>query len=194
MSARHLNDASRLSLPERPLRTARLSLELVTDRTLPGLFTVHAVEEVCRFLPFATWQNMDDARQWYERARQRHTDGEAIQWVVCDRDTASVCGMCLLFNYDRGHARAELGYSLGRAHWGRGLAQEAVSAVIDYGFDALDLYRLEARVDPRNHASAVLLKRLGFAHEGCLRRRDELKGERVDVDYFGLLRPDWVPG
>jgi RimJ/RimL family protein N-acetyltransferase len=168
-------------------------LQLVSRRALPGLFAVHSDEAVCRYLPFATWQRMDDADTWYGRARQRHEDGDAIQWAISSRDTGAVLGMCLLFNYEQSHARAELGYSLGRPYWGLGFAREAVSAVIAHGFDVLDLHRLEARVDPRNSASAGLLQRLGFVHEGRLRRRDHLKDERVDVDYFGLLRLDWVP-
>ena len=184
-------DRKGLPLPDQPLQTERLSLQLVSECSLPGLFEVHASEDVCRYLPFATWVDMEDARTWYARARQRHMDGDAIQWAVTLRATGTVLGMCLLFNYEPSHGRAELGYSLGQSYWGQGFAREAVSVVIAHGFDALGLHRLEARVDPRNSASAGLLRRLGFVHEGCLRRRDHLKDERVDVDYFGLLQPDW---
>lgn len=194
MKATDDSDASGLPLPAQPLQTARLTLQLVSERNLPGLLAVHSVDEVCRYLPFATWQDMEDAKRWYARASDRHREGGAIQWVVIERDSGTVCGMCLLFNYESSHARAEVGYSLGRDFWGRGMAREALSAVLVHGFDTLGLYRLEARVDSRNSASAGLLRRLGFKHEGCLRRRDQLKDERVDVDYFGLLRPEWVPG
>ncbi len=194
MTASETHEPTGLPLPEQALQTPRLTLQLVSERNLPGLFAVHNVEEVCRYLPFATWQDMEDARRWYDKARQRHAEGDAIQWVVSERSSGNVCGMCLLFNYESSHARAEVGYSLARDFWGQGMAREAVSAVLAHGFNTLELYRLEARVDPRNTASAGLLKRLGFVHEGCLRRRDQMKDERVDVDYFGLLRADWVPG
>ena len=120
-------DRKDLPLPDQPLQTERLSLQLVSERSLPGLFEIHASDDVCRYLPFATWQDMKDACTWHERARQRHADGDAIQWAVMLRRSDTVLGMCLLFNYEPTHGRAELGYSLGQSYWGQGFAREAVS-------------------------------------------------------------------
>ena len=52
------------------------------------------------------------------------------------------------------HARAELGYVLAREHWGKGLMPEAVRAVIRFGFERMELNRVEARCIAENQASA----------------------------------------
>lgn len=84
----------------------------------------------------------------------------------------------------------EIGYGIDPAFWGRGLAREAVSAVIGYMFGerpAIDA--ITARVDPRNVASIGLLKRLGFAQTGY-GEKDFLYGEEwLDTAYFALRRP-----
>ena len=61
---------------------------------------------------------------------------------------------------------ATIGYSLATAHQGKGLAREAVGAVVDRLFDVLGVHRVEAGVDPRNIASARLVEDLGFELRG----------------------------
>ena len=182
-----------LLLPAGSIFSERLELRLVGYRDLAALLRVHSVPEVNRYLPFETWQGMEDAELWYEKAVQRHKDQEAIQWVICSRGGSDLYGSCLLFGYEEEHQRAELGYGIGKDYWGQGLAKEAVARMINYAFDELGLRRLDARVDPRNTASCGLLLNLGFALEGCLRERQYLKGELVDVNLFGLLRSEWCP-
>jgi RimJ/RimL family protein N-acetyltransferase len=107
------------------------------------------------------------------------------------RESRSVIGSCLLFHFDAPSRRAEIGYLLGRRHWGAGYMFEAMNALVDFAFAQLNLRRLEAEIDPRNTASAKLLERLGFAHEGLLRERWDLKGELSDSGLYGMLRADW---
>lgn len=101
-------------------------------------------------------------------------------------------GTLLLFRHDVRSARAELGYVLGRAHHGRGLMHEALSALITTAFGALGLRRLEAEVDPDNGASERVLRRLGFTCEGRLHQRWVDHGRAHDTQMFGLLRDEWV--
>ena len=100
-------------------------------------------------------------------------------------------GTLTLFGFAPAHRRCEVGYALGRAHWGRGFVGEALEAAIRFAFETLDLHRLEADVDPRNPASMRALERAGFAREGFLRERYHVHGEIQDAVYFGLLRREW---
>ena len=68
---------------------------------------------------------------------------------------------------------------------------EALVALLNYGFSALDLNRVEADVDPRNTPSAKTVERLGFVREGLLRERWIVDGEVSDTAFYGLIRRDW---
>src|SRR5690606_20120061 len=92
---------------------------------------------------------------------------------------------------DRQTRRAEVGFMLGRAHWGRGFAQEAVRAVLRFAFDRMDLHRVEADTHPDNAASLRLLERLGFRREGHLRERWFTFGAWSDSVLLGLLRSEF---
>jgi [ribosomal protein S5]-alanine N-acetyltransferase len=177
-----------------PIESRRLLLRLVAQADLPALMHVNGDAEVTRFLPYATWHSMADAQAWYQRMFSLQAAGAAWQFVIADKASGTAIGTCLLFRFDAGSARAELGYVLGRAHWGKGLMHEALSALITEAFGGLSLRRLEAEVDPRNQVSARLLQRLGFVKEGLLRQRWVTKGVPTDVEVHGLLRHEWRGG
>lgn len=170
------------------IETPRLKLRLVRESDLTDLMAVNGDDLVTRHLPYATWQSMADAQAWFERMQQLQSSGAAQQCVVIRKEDHRIIGSCLLFRYEEGSARAELGYVLGRAHWGQGLMCEALSGLISFAFSDLALRRLEAEVNPENHASVKLLTRLGFTREGLLRKRWVAKGEAYDVEIFGLLK------
>jgi RimJ/RimL family protein N-acetyltransferase len=174
-----------------PIESERLILRLAAAPDLPALLDVHSSEEVTALLPYATWNSMADAEAWLERMLRLQATGLALQFVVALKTTGRAIGTCLLFRFEEGSARAELGYVLGRAYWGRGLMHEALEALINCAFDSMNLRRLEAEVDTRNQASARLLCKLGFIREGLLRQRWVSKGETKDVEIYGLLRNEW---
>jgi ribosomal-protein-alanine N-acetyltransferase len=173
------------------IRTERLAIRLVRHTDLPALLEINGDERITRYLPYDSWRDMADAQAWFDRAAARHQSGEGRQFVIALRATGEVIGACLLFRYDAAHARAELGYLLGRRWWGAGYAQEATAALIGYAFGQLGLRRLEADIDPLNLGSARLLERLGFSREGVLRERWNVKGRTSDAAIYGLLRRDW---
>ncbi|OYU46407.1 MAG: GNAT family N-acetyltransferase [Burkholderiales bacterium PBB4] len=176
-----------------PLETARLVVRPVCAADLQDLQVVNGDDEVTRYLPYATWGGPADAQAWLERMEKAQAAGSTLQWVIADKVRQQVVGACLLFQYDAGSARAELGYVLGRPWWGQGLMREALAALLDSAFGSLALRRIEAEVDPRNLASGALLRSLGFSVEGILRGRWVTKGRVCDVESFSLLRHEWQP-
>jgi ribosomal-protein-alanine N-acetyltransferase len=184
-----------MPLPALPsIESPRLLVRPLTKADLGDLLQVNGDAAVTRFLPYATWTSPADADAWYQRMADIQATGTAVQLVLVERRSGTAIGTCLLFRFDEGSARAELGYVLGRAHWGSGYMHEALVAVIDAAFGALSLRRLEAEVDPRNAASGRLLQRLGFTREGLLRQRWVTRGEAKDVEVYGLLSDEWRRG
>ena len=175
-----------------PIETPRLAVRLVVESDLPALMAVNSDEAVTALLPYGTWRTAADAQAWLQRMRGLEATGLALQFVVALKSPERAIGTCLLFRFDEGSARAELGYALGRAHWGQGLMHEALSALLGSAFDTMGLRRVEAEVDPSNAPSSRLLRRLGFTREGLLRERWVTKGKVKDVEVYGLLRNEWL--
>ncbi len=83
----------------------------------------------------------------------------------------------------------EIGFIIGSAHWGQGLAHEALSAAIPAIFAQLPVPALTADVDPRNAASLSLLAKLGFVETGRATRTWRVGDEWCDSVFLALARP-----
>jgi [ribosomal protein S5]-alanine N-acetyltransferase len=115
----------------------------------------------------------------------------AIQWGITLRDDDRVLGLCGLHDWNRTHRRASVGYDLVRSRWGQGIASEAVRAVLRYGFEVLDLNRVEAFTIAENLRSIRLLERLGFTLNGPRREVAFGGGHRFrEGVVYSLLRSD----
>ena len=172
------------------LTTPRLRIRWLTADDVPALFAIFSDPEVMAYWSSPPLEERSGAEKLLAEIHELAAAGTLFQWGIARREDDGVIGTCTLAAINREHRRAELGYALGRAHWGQGYASEAVRAVVRYAFDGLDLHRLEADVDPHNHASIRCLERLGFRKEGYARERYHLYGTVHDSVLYGLLRHD----
>ena len=174
------------------INTERLLLRWIAEDDTDALYDVFSDPQVMRY-----WSTPPLAdRQAAAKLRREIADGNEtdtmLKWGVALRDSNHLIGTTTLFNVSLDNGRAELGYAMGRAHWGKGYMHEALQALLSHVFEAMQLRRLEADVDPRNTASIRTLERLGFQREGFLRERWHVNGEIQDALFYGLLRHEWL--
>ena len=180
-----------MKLPANPvIETARLRMRIVEKGDLPALMGAHGHSEAVRYIPYEPWKTLADAEAWYKKAEGRIAAGEALQFVITEKDGARVVGTMVLFNFNEGAKCAEIGYLLAPETWSRGYMKEAIPAVVRFAFGTLGLERLDAKIDPRNAASGVVLERAGFKKEGHQRKNYFAKGEVSDTGLYGLLKED----
>jgi [ribosomal protein S5]-alanine N-acetyltransferase len=176
-----------LSLPQ-TIETARLVLRPFRRDDAEALFEYAADPDYARFQSGPEDFTRDASDNFLDELMQRDRAARPV-WAVTQAER--VVGIVNL-NFESGDRLAVLGYGLHRELWGQGLAAEAVRAVLGTAFTAYPhLQRVRANTDARNQRSITLLTRLGFAHEGTLRRDQFSRGEWVDVAIFGLLREEW---
>ena len=173
------------------INTNRLTLRSITSDDVNDFFTVYSNPEVMRYWSTLPLLNREAAAKQISEIDEGFKRHELLKWGIALRDGDRLIGSVTLFHPDFTHRRAEIGYAIGRAYWGKGYMNETLTAVINYAFDVLEFHRIEADVDPRNAASIRALERLGFQREGYLRERWQVGGEIQDALLYGLLRPDW---
>ena len=174
------------------ISTERLRLRSLTPGDVPALAAIFGDSEVCRFWSHAALTDVSAAQALYDHIVKCFAARSLFQWGIAERESDAVVGTCTLAALSSEHRRAELGFALARASWGRGYIAEVLPALVDFAFETLDLHRLEADVDPRNQRSIRAIQRLGFKREGWLRERYHVNGELQDSILYGLLRRDWV--
>ena len=174
------------------LGTPRLLLRPLADGDAAALMAIFSDPAVTRYWSAPPWTHRDAAHAMIERDRRAMAEGDYIRLGLERHVDRALIGTCTLFALNPQSRRAELGYVLGSREWGRGFMHEALLALLEHGFGALALNRVEADIDPRNQASARSLQRLGFAQEGYLRERWIVGDEVSDTALYGLLRRDWL--
>lgn len=105
--------------------------------------------------------------------------------AVCDRDTGDVIGdLALHLTFDA--RSAEIGYTIDRSVWGRGIATEAAAALTDWLVDEVGVSRVSGMTHPENLASVVVLERLGMRFEGHTRNSYWVGDDNTDDWLFGM--------
>jgi [ribosomal protein S5]-alanine N-acetyltransferase len=173
------------------LRTARLALRWIDERDCEALFAVFSDPDVTRYWSVGAWTSMEQSLQAIRRDLACYADGTGLRLALHMADRPGLIGTIGLHRFVDQSRRCELGYALARPHWGQGYVSEALAAALAYGFDVLNLNRVEADIDPRNDASARVLERLGFRKEGYMPERWIVHGEMADTVNYGLLKRYW---
>lgn len=189
-----MDGGTRLNTPAQipELQTTRLLLKPLSLDDTPALYEIYSDEETMRYWSSVPVKNMAAARALVQADVDAVEQGKAWFWAICLKPGGEVIGKCVLFNFSERNYRAEVGYVLNRAYWGRGLMSEAVQCMTDFAFDLLGLHRLEADTDPENLGSLRLLEKLGFKKEGFFRERWFVGGQWLDSTMLGLLKTERV--
>ena len=135
-----------------------------------------------------TREDIRDFVRRSERAAKEQTQYNAV--LVQDDQVIGTMGFPQIDWADRW---AHIGYWLDKDHMGSGIVTNAVRALTTYAFEAMELNRVEIRCAVGNRKSAAIPVRLGFVHEGTLRKIRLLHGEYVDDLVYAMLCDDWEP-
>jgi RimJ/RimL family protein N-acetyltransferase len=114
---------------------------------------------------------VDDNNAWFTETEQAWKAGRAYRFAVVERDSGNYSGECIVNHINRLHKFANITYWIRTSQTGKGLATSAVRLVARFGFEQLDLHRLEIFVSPRNLASQRVAENAGARREGVLRNR-----------------------
>jgi ribosomal-protein-alanine N-acetyltransferase len=130
------------------------------------------------------------AAEWILTHTPAWENGSAATFAVVETETGRLVGVTSLM-INREHRRAELGYWIALDRWNRGYATESNQRLIDFGFEALGLHRIEARHFLRNPASGRVMLKLGMQPEG-VERDWAMKGDRFEsLAVYSILEPEW---
>ena len=173
------------------LQTPRLLLRPLRVDDADALLAIFSDPQVMRYWSTPPWTSSEQAHAMINRDLDGMARGEHIRLGLERLDDHALIGHCTLFAWFKQSRRAEVGYGMARACWGQGYMDEALRALLNWGFANWDLNRVEADIDPRNTGSERSLLRLGFVKEGHLRQRWIVGDEVSDTGLYGLLRSDW---
>lgn len=180
----------------KPIATPRLILRTFEERDAAAFAAYRSDPDVARYQGWEAPYSLEKAGRFVHEMgnAQPGTPGEWFQAAVELRAGGALIGDCVFQVLREDERQAEIGVTLARAFWGQGYAREMLTALLEHLFVERGLHRVRANIDPRNSASAQLLRRLGFRHEGRFVESLWFKGAWADEDWYALLRREWQSG
>ena len=183
------------------LETPRLLLREIVADDAEAIFRIRGDYEVTRLNIGAAYEDLHAAHFLIRSMTEAYQERREIRWGITLKDDevankmTDVIGMCGYNMWHQTDRRGSIGFDLAHSFWRHGIMGEAVRAIVGFGFDQMNLNRIEADVSSENTASLALLHRLGFVTEGVQREQYFQTDENRfhDLVLLGLLRRDWKP-
>jgi [ribosomal protein S5]-alanine N-acetyltransferase len=171
------------------LHTDRLTLRSFSPIDDEQLFLLRSNKTVMKFLDRPLARSIDDAGELIGRIIADLANNNGITWAITLKDDPKLMGTIGYWHMDKPNYRAEIGYMIHPDLQGKGLMQEAMTKVMDYGFTEMKLHSIEANVNPANEASIKLLERNRFVQEAYFKENYYYDGRFLDSVIYSCLTP-----
>lgn len=169
--------------------TERLILRQIMPADAEAVFRLRTDERVLKYLLRDKAATMDEIYAFIEKGQEEVRLGNAIWWGMELKEQPGLIGNIGCRITKKEHYRAEVGYSMLPAYFGKGLMHEALQKVLEYGFETMKLHSVEANIDPANDPSRKLLERNGFVKEAHFKEDYYFKGTFYDSAIYSLINP-----
>ncbi|MBK7410046.1 MAG: GNAT family N-acetyltransferase [Saprospirales bacterium] len=157
------------------------------------MFQNHTEEEIIRLLGLTSHADFIKEKGKSHGGYKTY-DRTILAFLMISKESNETIGRCGFHNWYLEHHKAEIGYVLFKAENRRkGYMNEAINAVLEYGFKVMNLNRIEACTSPDNTASLSIIKKYGFIQEGYLRQHFVRDGETQDTVIYSLLKEEFEP-
>lgn len=179
---------TRIVLPAEPLVDGPTALRPWRDTDIPSLVAACRDEDIVRWTAVPENYGESDARAYLLYRYDAVLAGVTAPFAIAADDDARLLGSVSLLRFAWEHRRGEVGYWLAREGRGHGHATRAVRLICRWGFESLDLERIDLLAATGNPASQQVAERSGFTREAVLRSYLRARDERHDMVAFGMLR------
>ena len=172
------------------LRGARVVLRELRASDAPSLFAMLSADEVARFIspPPTSVSGFEQFIAWTLRQRSA---GTYVCFAVTVRGYDTAIGIFQMRQIDADFRTAEWGFAIGSPFWGTGVFREGADLMLDFAFETVGVYRLEARASVQNGRGNGALRKVGAVKEAILRKSFLRNGEQVDQVLYAILEDEW---
>lgn len=130
-----------------------------------------------------------DIGEQYEYIKECEEEEDGYYWSIETLDGV-IIGTVALTDINEHHKLAEIGIVVGdKKYWGKGVATEVISTVINFAFTEVGVVRISAETEVKNIAVSKVLEKVGFIQDGTFASARVKNGKRVDVKHYGIVNP-----
>jgi len=170
------------------LKTERLVLRKLSLDDAEEIFFLRSDEKVNKYLDRPRATSIEDAHNFINKTNQAIENNECVDWAITFKDDSRLIGSICLWNFAIEENKAEVGYELLPDFQGQGIAREALSAVITFGFEVMKLKTIEAYTHKENLQSTKLLEKYNFKRDLAAESKIDFTVENPNTIVFSLWK------
>lgn len=152
-------------IPFPEIKTERLFLRKIEPSDCDVILFLRSDATVTKFIERPEnrkTKNIADAIKFIKQLNEYLETNKSITWGITLKNNSKITGTICLWNFSKNNKTAEVGYDLDPEFQGKGIMNEALKMVVDFGFNELRLHKIEAFTHNENENSKKLLKKNGF--------------------------------
>jgi [ribosomal protein S5]-alanine N-acetyltransferase len=169
------------------LETERLILRKVTLDDAVDMFSYGSNEEVSKYLTWNTHKTLSDTIEFIKFVLNQYQNNQVSPWGIEYKENGKFIGTIDFIWWQPNNQIAEIGYVISQEYWGKGLTTEAAKEIIRFGFEKMNLVRIQARCSVENIGSARVMEKAGMSFEGIIRKGIVVKGKHRDLKMYSIL-------
>lgn len=173
--------------------TDRLILRKIEFNDLEDIFEFSLDPKVAYHMTWEVNKSKEETLNNFVKVVIENYDrGQSGDLAIVHKENDKVIGTCSFIEWSNEHNNAEIGYVLNQNYWGCGFTTEAIIELIKYGFETIQLNRIQGRCDIDNISSEKVMLKVGMVYEGTLRKNEFIKGDYKDTKIFSILKEEFV--
>jgi [ribosomal protein S5]-alanine N-acetyltransferase len=173
------------------LETERLILRRLKTSDAQDMFEFAMHRDVSKYVSWEPHESIERAEKFIKSTIEHYDNDESGELGMELKENGKLIGSMGFVKFNPQDLCGEIGYTLSRDYWGKGIMTEAVKCIIRFAFEEMKINRIEAVHFSENEASGRVMQKAGMSFEGLLRQRRFAKGRYWDLKYYAILKSDW---
>lgn len=169
------------------IKTERLLLRQFIASDLENVYKGLSDPEIIKYYG-VSYKTLEDTKAQMQFFVDLEKEGKGIWWAVCSLDNKTFYGAGGLNSLNKVHKKAEIGFWLLTEFWGHGIMTEVMPIICNYGFDNLELHRIEGLVETDNLNCKKAMKKLDFNLEGTMKDCEVKNGKFISLDIYAKFK------
>lgn len=173
------------------LHTDRLHLRKLCREDAAQFFRFAGSEAVTKYMFWKPHRDICESVSSIEKTLRRYEEGNCWRWGIALQGTEELIGIIDLLKVDAAEDSCTFAYMLAEEHWGRGYGTEALTAVLWFAFEELELEAVWSEHFAGNEASGAVMRKAGMTFCGTEPQKHEKCGVIYDAPQYRITRQEW---
>jgi ribosomal-protein-alanine N-acetyltransferase len=177
------------NLPE--LETMRLKLRRLSMHDAGDIFEYASDPEVSKYVLWEHHRTIAESKSYLKHVLFLYDKGIPASWGIVHKEDNKLIGTGGFQWWSVSNSKAEVGYVISKLYWNKGYMTEALEEILRFGFEQMELQRIEAKCFLDNNSSERVMQKCGMKLEGILRSYKYVKGNFGDFKLYSILRSEF---